>query len=55
MNHLVTRIWNPIHDVSYHEWPQEATALAVEECETPERHPFSEESVMLRRISLLGG
>jgi hypothetical protein len=40
----------PIHPPT-----QETTALAVEECVTPERKPFSGESTMLRRISLPGG
>jgi hypothetical protein len=29
--------------------------LAVEECVTPNRNPFSDGSAMLRRISLNGG
>ncbi|MCJ7803431.1 MAG: hypothetical protein MUP18_02410, partial [Desulfobacterales bacterium] len=31
------------------------TALAEEECVTLDRTPFSDESTMLRRISLTGG
>ena len=34
---------------------QETTALAVEECITPDRKPFSNGFTMLRRISLPGG
>jgi hypothetical protein len=34
---------------------QETTALAVEECVTPDRISVSDDCVMLRRISLIGG
>jgi hypothetical protein len=34
---------------------QETAALAVEECVTPDKNPFSDGSTVLRRISLIGG
>jgi hypothetical protein len=34
---------------------QETTALAVEECVTPDRISVSDDCVILRRISLIGG
>ena len=39
----------------FHPPTQETTALAVEECVTSDRNPFSDGSAMLRRISLTGG
>ena len=41
--------------MAVHPPTQETTALAVEECVTPDRGPFSDGSAMLRRISLTGG
>ena len=41
--------------MAVHPPTQETTPLAVEECVTPDRNPFSDGSAMLRRISLTGG
>ena len=44
-----------LFEIVSHPPTQETTALAVEECVTPNRNPFSDGSAMLRRISLNGG
>ena len=41
--------------IAFHPPTQETTALAVEECVTPDRISVSDDCVMLRRISLIGG
>jgi len=42
-------------DTVFHPPTQETTALAVEECVTLDRISVSDDCVMLRRISLIGG